>query len=69
MRFIMTSETLKIDGMDCAHCVNVVKRTLSKLDLNIKDVQVGSADIEYDETLISRNVIVDAILDAGYTVK
>jgi copper chaperone len=65
----MTSETLKIDGMDCAHCVNVVKRALSKLDLNIKDVQVGSADIEYDETLISRNVIVDAILDAGYTVK
>ncbi|MCE5304485.1 MAG: cation transporter [Chloroherpetonaceae bacterium] len=65
----MTSETLKIDGMDCAHCVNAVKRALSKLDLNIKDVQVGSADIEYDETLISRNIIVDAILDAGYTVK
>ena len=65
----MTSETLKIEGMDCAHCVNVVKRALSKLDLNVKDVQIGSADIEYDETRIPRELIVNSIEDAGYSVQ
>jgi copper chaperone len=65
----MTSETLKIEGMDCAHCVNVVKRALSKLDLNVKDVQIGSADIEYDEARIPRELIVNSIEDAGYSVQ
>ena len=65
----MTSETLKIEGMDCAHCVNVVKRALSKLDLNVKDVQIGTAEIEYDEARIPRELIVNSIEDAGYSVQ
>jgi len=65
----MTSETIKIEGMDCAHCVNVVKRALTKLDLTVNDVQIGSADIEYDESRIPRELIVNAIEDAGYTVQ
>lgn len=65
----MTSETIKIEGMDCAHCVNVVKRALTKLDLTVNDVRIGSADIEYDESRIPRELIVNAIEDAGYTVQ
>ncbi|HOV92369.1 MAG TPA: cation transporter [Candidatus Kapabacteria bacterium] len=65
----MTNEVLTIKGMECAHCVKNVKNALSKLNLNIKDVQIGSASIEYDEAITPRESIVKAIEDAGYEVK
>ncbi|HPD33339.1 MAG TPA: cation transporter [Bacteroidota bacterium] len=65
----MTNEVLNIEGMECAHCVNAVKNALSKLNLNVKDVQIGSAVIEYDEKIVPRELIVKAIEDAGYEVK
>ncbi|MCU7494382.1 MAG: heavy-metal-associated domain-containing protein [Ignavibacteria bacterium] len=64
----MKSEKLKIEGMSCNHCVMHVKKELSKLDINIKDVQIGSADVEYDENKVSRDDLVKAVDEAGYKV-
>lgn len=62
----MKSEHFKIEGMSCQHCVMTVKKELSKLNLVVKDVQIGSADVEYDEKKISRENIKKAIEEAGY---
>lgn len=64
----MRSETLKIEGMSCQHCVMHVKKELSKLDVNIRDVQIGSADVEYDENRITRDDLKKAVDEAGYRV-
>ncbi len=65
----MKEETLKIEGMTCGHCVMAVKKELQKLDLNIKDVQIGKATVEYDETKVNKKEIEDAVEEAGYKVK
>jgi copper chaperone len=62
-------EKIKIEGMTCGHCVMAVKKELSELPVNIKDVSIGSADIEYDETRLTSEDITKAINNAGYSVK
>ncbi|HKI78545.1 MAG TPA: cation transporter [Ignavibacteriaceae bacterium] len=62
----MKTEKINIEGMSCQHCVMAVKNELSKLDLNLKDVQIGSAEIEYDENKVSADEINNAIEEAGY---
>lgn len=64
----MKSEKLIIEGMSCGHCAMRVKKELSKLDINIKDVKPGSADVEYDENKVSRSELVKAVDEAGYKV-
>ncbi|MGE5498946.1 MAG: heavy-metal-associated domain-containing protein [Syntrophothermus sp.] len=64
----MKNEVLKIEGMSCNHCVMHVKKELSKLDVNIRDVQIGSADVEYDESKITRDDLKKAVDEAGYKV-
>ncbi|MGE5499727.1 MAG: heavy-metal-associated domain-containing protein [Syntrophothermus sp.] len=64
----MKSEKLIIEGMSCGHCVMRVKKELSKLDINVKDVKPGSADVEYDENKVSRGELVKAVDEAGYKV-
>ncbi|MGA7837811.1 MAG: cation transporter [Ignavibacteriaceae bacterium] len=62
----MKSETIKIEGMSCQHCVMAVKKELSKLDLKVNDVQIGSASIEFDEKKISQADIDKAVEEAGF---
>lgn len=64
----MKNDQLKIQGMSCQHCVMAVKKELSKLNITVKDVQIGSAEVEYDETKVTRNDIDKAIAEAGYKV-
>ncbi|MGE5401804.1 MAG: heavy-metal-associated domain-containing protein [Ignavibacteriales bacterium] len=64
----MKSEHLEIEGMSCSHCVMHVKKELSRLDVNIRDVQIGSADVDYDEDKISRKDLEKAVKEAGYRV-
>ena len=65
----MKTEKLLIDGMSCQHCVMAVKKELSKLDLKIKDVEIGSAEVEYDEQTISHAQLEEAVKEAGYLLK
>jgi copper chaperone len=64
----MKVESLKIEGMSCNHCVMAVKKELSKLDLRLLDVSIGSAKIEYDESKLQLQQIKDAVAEAGYKV-
>ncbi|MGE5410734.1 MAG: heavy-metal-associated domain-containing protein [Clostridiales bacterium] len=64
----MKTEKLEIEGMSCQHCVMHVRKKLSRLDVNIRDVQIGSAEIEYDENKITREDLKKAVDEAGYRV-
>ena len=61
-------KTLKIDGMSCNHCVMSVQKNLSKLNLNELKVNIGSADVDYDENKVTENEIIKAIEESGYKV-
>ncbi|HED06931.1 MAG TPA: copper chaperone [Ignavibacteria bacterium] len=62
----MKREQFEIEGMTCEHCVKSVQKELSKLDIKVKGVKVGSADIKYDATKVSKEQIAAAINEAGY---
>lgn len=64
----MINEKIKIEGMSCGHCVMAVKKELSKLSLRVKDVSIGSAEVEYDETKVTSDDIEKAINKAGYLI-
>ncbi len=64
----MTKEKIKIEGMSCGHCVMAVRKELSRLSLKIKDVSIGSTEVEYDETKVTSDDIKKAINNAGYSV-
>ncbi|OGU71268.1 MAG: hypothetical protein A2V93_01410 [Ignavibacteria bacterium RBG_16_34_14] len=64
----MIKEKIKIEGMSCGHCVMAVRKELMRLPLMIKDVSIGSAEVEYDETKVTSEEIKKAINNAGYSV-
>ena len=55
--------------MSCQHCVMELKKQLTKLDIKIKDVQIGSAEIDYDDEKISQSQLKDAVKEAGFVLK
>ena len=60
---------IEIVGMTCEHCVRAVKNRLSATPgVNVKDVKVGAADIQLDESQSSLADVEEAISDEGYTV-
>jgi copper chaperone CopZ len=63
----MTPLTLHISGMSCGHCLNAVKNALSSAEgVQLKSVQMGRADVEYDPSVTSPERIKDTVVDAGY---
>ena len=66
----MTTVTLNIDGMTCG-CVKSVTRILSELD-GVSHAEVNlenkSAVVNFDESKVKINQLVDAVEDGGYDV-
>lgn len=63
----MKSHKLIIQGMNCGHCVMHVKQALiSVAGLEIEDVQIGKAKVNYDETKITKDILSAKIEEAGY---
>lgn len=63
--------TLKMDigGMTCGHCVGHVKKALATLEgVEVREVQVGTAVIDYDPAAVSTERIAAALDDQGYTL-
>jgi len=58
----------RIEGMSCAHCVMAIEKILSKLDLKIIHVKIGSAEVEFDISKVNEKDVADAIKEAGYKV-
>ncbi|WP_240376228.1 copper chaperone CopZ [Bacillus piscicola] len=67
----MTTETLKVDGMSCGHCVEAVEGSVGKL-AGVSKVKVhleeGTVDVEYDENVTNHAEITETIDDQGYDV-
>jgi copper chaperone CopZ len=61
-------ETIKISGMSCNHCVKSVEAHLLPLKLKKFKVQINSLEVEYDETVVTKEQIVKAVEDTGYEV-
>lgn len=61
---------LKIEGMSCPHgCVTKVDGALAKVKgVTNKKVEVGKAEVTFDEKKTSRKEIVAAIKKAGFKV-
>jgi copper ion binding protein len=65
----MTKLEMNISGMTCGHCVRAVSQALGELDgVQVEQVQVGSAVVNYDETKLSRDRVTEVVEDAGYAV-
>ncbi|MEW6509883.1 MAG: heavy-metal-associated domain-containing protein [Bacteroidota bacterium] len=63
----MRREELRIEGMSCGHCVMSVKKELAKITgLQVEDVQIGKATVQYDESRISPQDLMRAVEAAGY---
>ncbi len=65
----MTKIQLTVTGMSCAVCAGTVEKTVSSLDGVVSaTVNLASSKLtlEYDETIISQQSIIDAVEKAGY---
>lgn len=58
---------LRIDGMSCGHCVARVQKALSRLDgVDVRNVEVGSAEVTYDPSRVALGRILEAVDAAGF---
>jgi len=65
----MVEKEIRIQGMSCHHCVMAVRKELMKIPgLVVKEVSVGSALVEFDETKVAESRIAAAVQEAGYKV-
>lgn len=61
--------TLKIEGMSCGHCALTVRKELESMKgLTVKNVKVGSAVVEFDDTQIKVDDIKSLLAKSGYDV-
>ena len=61
---------LSIEGMHCGGCVTRVTTALSRLDgVQVKQVEVGSADVGYDESKVAPQAIVEAVNKLGFVAR
>lgn len=67
----MANSVLKIKGMTCASCANGIEKSLNSMD-GVKKANVNlaieRATVEYDESLVSLEAIVQRVKDMGYDV-
>jgi copper chaperone len=63
----MRALTLSIEGMSCHHCLNSVNKALAELPgVTIQSVRIGRADLSYEESQVTPEVIASAVTSAGY---
>ena len=69
----MSIETLNLPvrGMTCGNCARSVERTLASTPGVTKvlvEFEGGRAVVEFDPSLVTREVLVNAVRDLGYEV-
>jgi copper chaperone len=63
----MTAMTLHISGMSCGHCLNAVRNALSAAPgVQLRSVQMGRADVDYDPAVTTPERIREVVAEAGY---
>lgn len=65
----MKHETYQVTGMSCSACSSRIEKAVSKLE-GIEKASVNlltnSMQVDYDETILTSQAIIDAVVDAGY---
>ena len=64
----MKNRGFNIEGMSCQHCIMAVERELAKFDLEKSEVELGRAEITFDETKINEDELIETINASGYKV-
>lgn len=65
----MAEVTVNIEGMTCQHCVGKVKQALDALPgVQEAEVEIGSAKVTFNGSVVNRNEIADAVVRVGYPV-
>lgn len=66
----MIEKTMMIEGMTCGHCKSHVEKALNALPgvTAMVDLAAGKADIRLEQP-VDDQVLIDAVTEAGYTVK
>ncbi|MEO7368874.1 MAG: cation transporter, partial [Gemmatimonadaceae bacterium] len=65
----MEHAKLKIEGMSCGHCVSTVESALRTVDgVEVENVAVGSASLDYNPATTDMEKIRAAVSDAGFQV-
>ncbi len=63
----MARIVLDIEGMSCGHCLDAVNRALREAPgVSVGAVQMGRAEVEFDERVTSAEAVAAAVADAGY---
>ncbi len=63
----MRPATVHIEGMSCGHCLNAVHRALRAIPgVEIESVQMGRAQLRYDEQTTTPSALEAAVAEAGY---
>ena len=65
----MKQDKFDIQGMTCSSCQAHVEKAVKKLEgVNIVNVNLltNNMNVEYDETQVSSDRIIKAVVDAGY---
>lgn len=66
----MEQTTIAIQGMSCGHCVASVKGALGRMDgVQVQEVKMGSATVEYDPRAVTPERIARAVEDEGYPAR
>lgn len=66
----MAEAKVKIEGMSCMHCVEAVRKAIEGLEgVSDSSVEIGSAEVKFDESRLSVADIESAVEKAGYKVK
>jgi copper chaperone len=64
----MITEEISIQGMTCGGCVSSIQRVFGQLPLRQFAVQIGAAEVSYDDAEVTREQIDEAIENAGFKV-
>lgn len=65
----MVTKEFAIEGMSCMHCVKRVEMELKELNPAEMKVEIGKAEVTYDENQFGEADFIKAIEEAGYKVK
>jgi Cu+-exporting ATPase len=66
----MADARIAIEDMSCAHCVSRVKQAIDGLGgVSASTVEIGSAEVKFDDSRLSVADIEAAVEKAGYKIK
>ena len=65
----LRTETIRIEGMSCAHCVRAVREALGRVDgVEVEAVEIGAARVRFDEGQVDREAFARAMEEEGFAV-